>query len=81
MEVFLRHAEGSGALPAEGKPLNYISQQPSGLFLTVCAPDQFDRNRITHLGQTEMICFLILTTFSLCRTEMFQSDTISAAMF
>lgn len=70
VEDLLCHAKGSGSLPAEGKPVNYVSQQPYALFLTVCVPDQFDI-RNTHLGQTALICFPIFNHFARCRAEMF----------
>lgn len=57
VEVFLCHAEGSGALLAEGKHVNYISQQPfclatQSLFLTVCVPDRIHIRSDEHLGRT-----------------------------
>lgn len=49
MEVLLRHAEGYGPLPAEGKRLHYVSQQPLSLFVS---PGQAqDRKRSELIGR------------------------------
>lgn len=59
MEVLLRHAEGYGPLPAEGKCLHYVSQQPLSLFVSLGQAPR-DRKRSELIGRQPVFLFALI---------------------